>query len=110
MEYPLQPAVLAQVSTSAVVSGPHRHSHHHHYRPRQPHVEAVAPEYLLAPRVADPARAPEEASGSVDAGSQTMFRESEAQTDPFTPEVIINPNKPTPEVRPNSFIYSLCNV
>jgi len=37
-------------------------------------------------------------AGTVDVGTQSMYRESEAQTDPYTPEVTVDPAKPTPEV------------
>jgi hypothetical protein len=40
----------------------------------------------------------ESVTGTADAAVQTLFRESEAQTDPFTPEVTLNASKPTPEV------------
>lgn len=94
-----QPAVLAQASSAAVVSGTNRYSHHHHFRPRMPHMNVIPPEVLLAPSVhADPSAPVENYSGSVDVSVQTVFRESEAQTDPYTPEVSIDPNKPTPEV------------
>lgn len=91
--------MLAAASTSDVVSGSHRHAHHHHYRPRQPHLNVVPPEVLLAPRAdIDPSVPTESVSGTVDASVQTMFRESEAQTDPYTPQVTLNASKPTPEV------------
>lgn len=62
-------------------------------------MNVVPPEVLLAPRdEVDPSVAQEAMSGTVDQGIQTMFRESEAQTDPFTPEVTIDASKPTPEV------------
>jgi len=33
-----------------------------------------------------------------DAGVQTAYRESDAQTDPYTPAVVLDPTKPPPEV------------
>ena len=62
-------------------------------------MHVVPPEVLLAPRDdVDPTVPAESLVGTVDQSVQTMFRESEAQTDPFTPEVTIDPDKPTPEV------------
>jgi hypothetical protein len=65
-----------------------------------PHMNVIPPQVLLAPSVeVDPSQPAEDYSSTVDVGVQTVFRESEAQTDPYTPEVTIDANKPTPEVR-----------
>lgn len=103
-----QPAQLAQASTAAVVSGTNRYSHHHHFRPRMPHMNVIPPQVLLAPSAeVDPSIPAVKYSTTADVSVQTVFRESEAQTDPYTPEVSIDPNKPTPEVPFKRYIHML---
>ncbi|KAH8073877.1 hypothetical protein JL721_2424 [Aureococcus anophagefferens] len=62
-------------------------------RPMVPHLDAVAPGVLLAPTAeATPLDdAPE--SRVRDATVQTKYRESEAQTDPYSPEYVIPPGE-----------------
>ncbi len=60
-------------------------------RPIVPHLEALAPEVLLAPTAAvNPAQAPnvEPESQTKEAGTQSQYRDSEAQTTPYTPNSI----------------------
>lgn len=62
-------------------------------------MNVIPPQVLLAPSVeVDPSVPAENYSTTVNVSVQTVFRESEAQTDPYTPEVTIDANKPTPEV------------
>lgn len=92
---------LAASSTAAAVAGGKRHHHHHHYRPRVPHAALIPAEVLLAPQPRVDPTIPDAVDDrrTVDAGIQTVYRESESQTNPFTPEFIVDPTKPTPEVR-----------
>ena len=87
-------------STEAAVGGGRRYAHHHHYQPRRPHVAFQRPEIILAPTAAgvDPTIPYENDHSTKDAGVQTMYRESESQTDPFTPQYSVDPAKETPEV------------
>jgi hypothetical protein len=77
-------------------------------RPMVPFLNTVPPEVVFAPV---PLTAQQQAhtrtqQAMLDAPPprtktieiQTDYRESEAQTDPFTPDYIINPNQPEPEV------------
>ena len=83
------------VSTTAAVSGDNRFKYFR--RPMVPFLNPVPPEVLLArPQPTedlDPmvAPAPTQVDGKVTTGMQTMFRESEAQTDPYTPDYTLRP-------------------
>jgi hypothetical protein len=92
------PRVLALSSSDKMVTGQPRYKYFR--RPVMPRMNAVPPYVLLAPvAAADPLKpvdfAPEPTAK--DAEVQTMFRESEAQTMPYTPEYVI-PNGGQPEV------------
>lgn len=70
-------------------------------RPVVPHLYAVPSHVLLAPtQAADPLEVPvdEPEPFTRDAGTQTKYRESEAQTDAFTPAYTIDPSKEPPEI------------
>ena len=57
-----------------------------------PHLEALAPEVLLAPTAnVDPTKAPavEPEAPTKEVGTQSQYRESETQTTPYTPDVIL---------------------
>jgi hypothetical protein len=61
-------------------------------RPVVPHLEALAPEVLLAPTAnVDPTKAPavEPEAPTKEVGTQSQYRESETQTTPYTPDVIL---------------------
>ena len=69
------------------------------------HSQAVPPEVMLAPagppgQVNDPLQPPRavptELTRSV--GVQSQYRETEAQTDPYTPDYTIRPGEKEPEV------------
>ena len=72
-------------------------------RPIVPFLQSVPAEVLLAPVTMtgeDPMQEPEmkQQSKTRTVGSQSMYRESEAQTDPFTPDYITNPGQQDPEI------------
>jgi hypothetical protein len=74
-------------------------------RPVVPHMQAVPPQVVLArgnPEAPEGAagimRPVEIPSATRSVEVQTLYRESEAQTDPYSPEYILAPGKPTPEV------------
>jgi len=70
-------------------------------RPMVPHLTSVAPEILWAPTSKTDPLVPPEAVPEPkvkEVSVQTKFRESEAQTDPYTPEFHVAENKPEPEV------------
>merc|ERR1719230_104432 len=93
------PGFNEQVRTGALVGGTARHKFF--TRPVVPHLDAVAPEVLLAPTAeTDPMQPPaEEPEQRVkDAQVQTKYRDSEAQTNPYTPEFVLAPDQPEPEV------------
>ena len=101
----------AASSTSAAVSGVNRFAHHTHYRPRVPHISALLPpEVLLAPTQSnvDPSipHVVDERT-TTEAGMQTVMRESESQTDPYTPQFIVDSAKPTPEVSTPRFVLAV---
>ncbi|KAJ0402127.1 hypothetical protein P43SY_000442 [Pythium insidiosum] len=76
------------------ISGAHRVKYHQ--RPVLPHLHAEPPEVLLAP-TAPPAslgakkrsQDDDDASPTRSVGVQTMYRDSEAQTDPYSPDYTI---------------------
>lgn len=74
-------------------------------RPVVPFLHSIPAEILLAPGTQEGEAAagggvqeeePTQATRSV--GIQTMYREGEAQTDPFTPDYITNPGQDDPEI------------
>eukprot|EP00752_Nemacystus_decipiens_P003095 g2866.t1 len=70
-------------------------------RPVIPQLHSVAPEVLLAPTLnEDPMEAPrqEPESFTKDVGSQTKYRESEAQTAPYSRDFVVDPKAEEPEV------------
>jgi hypothetical protein len=66
------------------------------------HVCSLSPPRLLALSSGNnPLEVPEDDEPEPfqkDAETQTMYRESEAQTDPYTPAYVLNPQRPQPEV------------
>ena len=76
-------------SSKTIVSGTQRYKYFK--RPIMPRVSAIAPQILLAPTTAEDPLLPEETrvEASVkDVEVQTAYRESEAQTVPYTPNAI----------------------
>ena len=77
-------------------------------RPVVPHLQAVAPEIVLARTRAEPPDGHTGGGGRMDEVEapsatrsvevQTLYRESEAQTDPYSPEYILQAGAPKPEV------------
>lgn len=78
-------------------------------RPMVPYLNTVPPEVIFAPAPATAGGGGrhQTAQAPLDAGPpplsktvevQTDYRESETQTNPYTPDYIINPNAPEPEV------------
>lgn len=60
---------------------------------------SVPVQVLLEPGIEDPGLAPLPESATVRHQSvQTMYRESEAQTDPYAPDFYVDPDKEKPEV------------
>jgi len=91
------------ITETAVVSGTHRYKYFK--RPIMPKVNAYPPQILLAPTTAGKEEnnplipIHEEVEKTVkDAGIQTLYRESEAQTVPYTPEYVLPPGVTEPEV------------
>lgn len=81
------PRVAAAVSTTDAVSGTHRFQYFR--RPVMPRVSAIPAQVLLAPTAEDDhlvpvEEEPEPSTKTVEV--QTVYRESEAQTIPYTPE------------------------
>ena len=77
-------------SSKTIVSGTQRYKYFK--RPIMPRVSAIAPQILLAPTTAEDPLLPEETrvEASVkDVEVQTAYRESEAQTVPYTPNYIV---------------------
>jgi len=92
------PRVKSTLSSSNMVSGTSRYKYFR--RPVMPRVNAVPPEILLAPTVTqDPMKPVEHEPEPLikNAEVQTIFRDSEAQTIPYTPEYTI-PGDTDPEV------------
>lgn len=84
------PRVTAAVSSSKVVSGQSRYKYFR--RPVMPRVSAIPPQILLAPTVDDDPLVPvedepEPLTKTVEI--QTVYRESETQTNPYTPEYFL---------------------
>lgn len=90
--------VRASVSKSGAVAGSERFKYNR--RPIMPKLNAVPPQILLAPTVAqNPMAVIEEAAEPEikDMGIQTVYRESEAQTVPYAPEYFV-PEGKDPEI------------
>ena len=90
--------VVAAASSSDVVSGQARYKYFR--RPVMPRISAIPPTVLLAPTATlDPLVPVEEVPEPAvkDAGMQTMYRESEAQTTPYTPAYTV-PDGSAPEI------------
>lgn len=86
-------------STATTVSGPARYQYSR--RPVVPQLDAVAPDVLLAPtKQQDPTEAPAVYDEPLikEVAVQTQYRESEAQTTPYTPEFVIPEETPDIEV------------
>ena len=87
----MDPRVVAQVSASTTVAGQARFKYFR--RPVMPRMSAIPPSVLLAPTVAstDPSvpleDVPEPPQKTQEV--QTMYRESEAQTVPYTPDYVV---------------------
>ncbi|CAM9562702.1 unnamed protein product, partial [Laminaria digitata] len=93
----LRPAITADAGSA--VSGPNMTMYLK--RPVIPQLHSVAPEVLLAPTLyEDPMEAPQEESETFtkDVGSQTKYRESEAQTAPYSRDFVLDPDKEEPEI------------
>ena len=93
------PRVAAAVSSSTQVAGQGRYKYFR--RPIMPQLTAVPPHVLLAPTVIEKAikksMAEVQEPNAKDAEVQTMYRESEAQTNPYTPDYTVKPGD-LPEV------------
>ena len=93
------PRVAVAASSTSMVAGQGRYKYFR--RPIMPRMTAVPPNILLAPSVIEKAvnRAIEQAQepNAKDAEVQTMYRESEAQTNPYTPDYTVKPGD-LPEV------------
>jgi hypothetical protein len=90
-------------ATQTVISGTHRFKYFK--RPIMPRVNAYPPQVLLAPTVAAGVEnnplvpvPVEEDVATKEMGIQTMYRESEAQTLPYTPDHVVQEGKDDPEV------------
>ena len=84
------PRVTAAISSPAIVAGQGQFKYFK--RPNMPRMTAVAPHLLLAPPVRNEVNKAQDIIHEVatkDAEVQTMYRESEAQTVPYTPEYIL---------------------
>eukprot|EP00605_Chrysophyceae_sp_TOSAG23-4_P000950 GSChrysophyteH1.ASY1.ANO1.1050.1 assembled CDS len=88
----MDPRVMAQVSQQGTVAGTTRFKYFR--RPVMPRMSAIPPSVLLAPTVAatDPSvpleDVPEPPQKTQEV--QTMYRESEAQTTPYTPDYVVH--------------------
>lgn len=89
--------VLALASSQGMVSGTSRFKYFR--RPVMPQIAPVEPNVLLAPKSEDPLipieEIPEPTAKNVE--TQTIYRESEAQTIPYTPDYVIQDGE-NPEV------------
>lgn len=84
------PRVVASVSNTNAVSGSGRYRFFR--RPIMPRISAIPPQILLAPTTTDDPLIPVEEEPeppTKNAEIQTMYRESEAQTTPYTPEYVL---------------------
>ena len=106
--HPARALYRAADATPQAVTGSARHQYFK--RPVVPFLHAVPPEVMLAPvaavptqptgeKLANPLEAPEMArvDRKRDQGAQTMYRDSDVQTDAYTPDYIVRPGE-EPEV------------
>jgi hypothetical protein len=94
----MDPRVAAAMSTANAVSGTTRFKYFR--RPIMPHTNAIPPSILLAPTATTNPTIPledEPEPFTRTAEVQTMYRESEAQTNPYSPEYFLAPGA-RPEV------------
>ena len=95
----LQEMALGKGRAEAIVTGQHRHKYFR--RPIIPFMQTQPPEVLFASQGEESAALvppePEVEQGSKDMGCQSDYRESDTQTDPYTPDYILPPG-PAPEV------------
>lgn len=96
-ELPQPPSV--PVSNPADITGPNRYKYFR--RPIVPFLHSVPPEVLLAPSTVEqnPLEPPDEGidGGTKTVAVQTKYRDSEAQTDPYTPDYTVRPGE-EPEI------------
>ena len=85
------PRVTAAASSQSVVAGNEQFKYFR--RPNMPRVSALPPHILLAPALKNDSKnnnqEPVEEAAMKDAEVQTMYRESEAQTVPYTPDYVL---------------------
>ena len=96
---PSNPPVKAAAQPGNDVSGTSRHKYFK--QPIVPHLHAVAPEVLLAPTAKENPLVPtmvDDEPLTKAVGVQTKYRDSEAQTAPYTPQFIVDENNEEPEV------------
>lgn len=95
-------AAGTQASLPSTVTGTSRHKFFK--KPIVPHLHAVAPEVLLAPTSNVGGNNPLEAPVHDDdhptrsVGVQTKYRDSEVQTNPYTPQFVVSDDSEVPEV------------
>lgn len=90
---------LSQPHEASMVSGTERYKYFK--RPVIPQLDTLPAELILAPTAdGDPLQPPlqEKEPATRTFGMQTDYRESEAQTDPYTPNFILSKNDPDPEL------------
>lgn len=90
---------LSQPHEASMVSGTERYKYFK--RPVIPQLDTLPAELILAPTAdGDPLQPPlqEKEPATKTCGMQTDYRESEAQTDPYTPNFILRKNEPDPEL------------
>ena len=90
-------------ATAAAISGPQRANFFR--RPIVPFLHAVPPEVMLAPagppgKANDPLEPPQAVPTELtrDVAVQSQYRETETQTNPYTPDYTIRPGEKEPEV------------
>ena len=98
---PLQKLSFAGARDERIISGANRHKYFR--RPIIPFMNAQPPEVLFAPTEPEAVGAlelpePEPEPLTKDAECQSMYRESETQTNPYTPDYVLPPDAPEPEV------------
>ena len=95
----LHEVALGKARAEVVVSGPNRHKHFR--RPIIPFMQAQPPEVIFAAETQGEAALappePEPEPASKDMACQSDYRESDTQTDPYTPDYVLPPGA-EPEV------------
>ena len=85
------PRVIAAASSQSLVAGQSQYKYFR--RPNMPRVTALSPHILLAPSLKSDLKnsnqEPVEELAMKDVEVQTMYRESEAQTIPYTPDYVL---------------------